>query len=98
VNQSSVGRAFSENGTTPASLVDAHRSVSRKECVMNWDQIKGEWREAKGKLRSKWGKLTDDDLEQIAGKKDILIGRLQQRYGWKKDQAEESVDDYLKKL
>lgn len=65
---------------------------------MNWDQIKGEWREAKGKLRSKWGKLTDDDLEQIAGKKDILIGRLQQRYGWKKDQAEESVDDYLKKL
>ena len=65
---------------------------------MNWDQIKGEWREAKGKLRSKWGKLTDDDLEQIAGKKDILIGRLQQRYGWKKDQAEDSVDDYLKKL
>jgi uncharacterized protein YjbJ (UPF0337 family) len=69
-----------------------------RTCVMNWDQIKGEWREAKGKLRSKWGKLTDDDLEQIAGKKDILIGRLQQRYGWKKDQAEESVDDYLKKL
>jgi len=65
---------------------------------MNWDQIKGEWREAKGKLRSKWGKLTDDDLEQIAGKKDILVGRLQQRYGWKKDQAEESIDDYLKTL
>ena len=65
---------------------------------MNWDQIKGEWREAKGKLRSKWGKLTDDDLEQIAGKKDILVGRLQRRYGWKKDQAEQSLDDYLKTL
>ena len=65
---------------------------------MNWDQIKGEWREAKGKLRSKWGKLTDDDLEQIAGKKDVLVGRLQQRYGWKKDQAEQSLDEYLKTL
>ena len=65
---------------------------------MNWDQIKGEWREAKGKLRSKWGKLTDDDLETIAGKKDELIGRLQQRYGLKKDQAERDVDDYLKTL
>ena len=65
---------------------------------MNWDQIKGEWREAKGKLRSKWGKLTDDDLEQIAGKKDILVGRLQRRYGWKKDQAEQSLDEYLKTL
>jgi uncharacterized protein YjbJ (UPF0337 family) len=65
---------------------------------MNWDQIKGEWREAKGKLRSKWGKLTSDDLEQIAGKKDVLIGRLQRRYGWKKDQAEQSIDDYLKSL
>ena len=65
---------------------------------MNWDQIKGEWREAKGKLRSKWGKLTDDDLESIGGKKDVLIGRLQQRYGWKKDEAEKSLDDYLKTI
>jgi uncharacterized protein YjbJ (UPF0337 family) len=65
---------------------------------MNWDQIKGEWKEAKGKLRSKWAKLTDDDVENIAGKKDVLIGRLQQRYGWKKDQAERDVDDYLKTL
>jgi uncharacterized protein YjbJ (UPF0337 family) len=39
---------------------------------MNWDKIQGEWKEAKGKLRAKWGKLTDDDLESIAGKKDVL--------------------------
>ena len=63
---------------------------------MNWDQIKGEWKQAKGKLRSKWGKLTDNDLEQIAGKKDVLVGRLQEHYGLKKDQAERDVDDYLK--
>jgi uncharacterized protein YjbJ (UPF0337 family) len=77
-------------------------SDARQGCLfkendsMNWDQIKGEWKEAKGKLRSKWAKLTDDDLENIAGKKDVLVGRLQQRYGWKKEQAEKDVDDYLK--
>jgi uncharacterized protein YjbJ (UPF0337 family) len=65
---------------------------------MNWDKLAGEWKQAKGKIRSKWGKLTDNDLETIAGKKDVLIGRLQERYGWKKDQAERDVDDYLKKM
>jgi uncharacterized protein YjbJ (UPF0337 family) len=65
---------------------------------MNWDQLAGEWRQTKGKLRSKWAKLTDSDLEMIQGKKDILLGRLQERYGWKKDQAEKDLDDYLKKL
>ena len=65
---------------------------------MNWDQISGQWREAKGKLRAKWGKLTDDDLEAINGKKDVLVGRLQQRYGQKKDEAERDVDTFLKGL
>jgi uncharacterized protein YjbJ (UPF0337 family) len=62
---------------------------------MNWDQIVGNWREAKGKLRSKWAKLTDDDLEAIGGRKDVLIGRLQQRYGHKKEEAEREVDTFL---
>jgi len=65
---------------------------------MNWDTIAGEWKEATGKLRAKWGKLTDDDLETIAGKKDVLIGRIQQRYGFKRDEAERNVDDFLKTL
>jgi uncharacterized protein YjbJ (UPF0337 family) len=65
---------------------------------MNWDQIKGEWLQAKGKLRAKWGKLTDSDLEVIGGKKDELIGRLQERYGLEKEQAERDVDAYLKTL
>jgi uncharacterized protein YjbJ (UPF0337 family) len=65
---------------------------------MNWDTIAGEWKEAKGKLRAQWGKLTDDDFETIAGKKDVLIGRIQQRYGYKRDEAERHVDDYLKTL
>jgi len=65
---------------------------------MNWDTIAGEWKEAKGKLRAQWGKLTDDDFETIAGKKDVLIGRIQQRYGYKRDEAERNVDDFLKTL
>ena len=65
---------------------------------MNWDKISGEWREAKGKLRAKWAKLTDDDIEAIAGRKDVLIGRLQQRYGHKKEEAERDVDTFLQGL
>jgi uncharacterized protein YjbJ (UPF0337 family) len=69
-----------------------------EENTMNWDKISGEWRELQGKFRSKWGKLTDDDLETISGKKDQLIGRLQQRYGYQKDHAEREVDDFLKTI
>ncbi len=65
---------------------------------MNWDSVSGKWRELEGKLRSKWGKLTDDDLHIIGGKKDILIGRLQQRYGYGREHAEREVDDYVRTL
>ncbi len=65
---------------------------------MNWDQIAGEWLQAKGRLRAKWAKLTDDDFEAIAGRKDILVGRLQERYGRKKEDAEREVDAYLQSL
>jgi uncharacterized protein YjbJ (UPF0337 family) len=61
---------------------------------MNWDRIEGNWKNFKGKVRSKWGKLTDDDLEMAKGKRDMLVGRLQERYGMKKDQAEREVDEW----
>jgi uncharacterized protein YjbJ (UPF0337 family) len=61
---------------------------------MNWDQIKGNWKQFKGKVREKWGKLTDDDLEVIAGKKDQLVGMLQERYGYEKAQAEKELDEF----
>ena len=63
---------------------------------MNWDQVEGKWKEMKGRVRAKFGKLTDDDLEVIAGKKDQLIGRLQQRYGYNKEEAEREADDAIK--
>jgi uncharacterized protein YjbJ (UPF0337 family) len=62
---------------------------------MNWQQIEGKWDYAKGKLREKWGKLTDDDIDVIAGKRDQLIGRLKQRYGMQKDAAEKEINNWL---
>src|SRR4030095_2405730 len=61
---------------------------------MNWDRIEGSWKQMKGKVRQQWGKLTDDDLETIAGKKDELSGKIQQRYGIAKDEAEKQLDDW----
>ena len=63
---------------------------------MNWDIIEGNWKELKAKVRTQWGKLTDDDLDTIAGKKDALVGRLQQRYGYHKEQAERELDSFIK--
>jgi uncharacterized protein YjbJ (UPF0337 family) len=66
------------------------------EVIMNWDQLKGEWKQVKGKIREKWGKLTDDDLETIAGKKDQLLGKLQKEYGFNKERAEKELDEFLR--
>jgi uncharacterized protein YjbJ (UPF0337 family) len=62
---------------------------------MNWDVLKGQWKQMTGKVKAKWGKLTDDDLTTIGGQKDQFIGKLQERYGFKKDQAEKEVNDFL---
>ncbi len=65
---------------------------------MNWDHIKGNWKQVTGKLKQKWGKLTDDDLTLVAGKRDELLGRIQERYGYAKDRAEREVDDFIRTL
>ncbi len=61
---------------------------------MNWDTIEGNWKQFTGKVREKWGKLTDDDLEVIAGKRDRLCGKIQERYGVAKEEAERQIDEY----
>lgn len=65
---------------------------------MNWDRIEGNWVEFKGKVRERWGKLTDDDLDVIAGKREQLLGTLQQRYGHAKDQLEREVKEFERDL
>jgi uncharacterized protein YjbJ (UPF0337 family) len=62
---------------------------------MNWDQVEGKWKQFSGKFREKWGKLTDDDWQVIGGKKDQLVGRVQERYGIAKEQAQREVDDFV---
>jgi len=65
---------------------------------MNWDQIAGSWKQFQGKVREKWGKLTDDDLTVVAGKRDQLAGALQRRYGLGKEEAEKQLDEFITTL
>jgi uncharacterized protein YjbJ (UPF0337 family) len=61
---------------------------------MNNDRIEGNWKSIKGKVKEQWGKLTDDDLDVIAGKRDQLLGRIQQRHGVARDEAERQIDNF----
>jgi uncharacterized protein YjbJ (UPF0337 family) len=63
---------------------------------MNWDRVEGKWKQASGKVKEKWGKLTDDDLQTVAGKRDQLVGRIQERYGIARDVAEKQVEEFSK--
>jgi len=66
---------------------------------MNWDQIAGNWKQVKGVVKKKWGKLTDDDVDVIAGKRDILLGKIQERHGIAREEAEKELkawEDSLK--
>jgi uncharacterized protein YjbJ (UPF0337 family) len=65
---------------------------------MNWDQVKGDWKQFQGKVKEKWGKLTDDDLTTIEGWRDQLAGKLQERYGYGKGQAERELDEFSRTL
>jgi uncharacterized protein YjbJ (UPF0337 family) len=65
-----------------------------KEALMNWDQIEGKWKQFAGTVKEKWGKLTDDDLTVIKGNRDQLVGRIQERYGIAKDEAERQVNEF----
>ena len=61
---------------------------------MNWDQIEGKWKQLRGAAKEKWGKLTDDDLDYINGKRDQFIGKLQERYGMAKEEAQKSLQEW----
>ncbi|MBV8553505.1 MAG: CsbD family protein [Acidobacteriaceae bacterium] len=61
---------------------------------MNADQFEGKWKQLKGAVKQRWGKLTDDDLTKLSGKKDELVGRIQERYGITREQAEKEADEW----
>jgi uncharacterized protein YjbJ (UPF0337 family) len=63
---------------------------------MNWTEIQGKWKQAKGSIQEKWGKLTNDDLDVINGRREQLAGRLQETYGYAKEEAERQIKDFEK--
>jgi uncharacterized protein YjbJ (UPF0337 family) len=65
---------------------------------MNWDQVEGQWEQVKGRIKQKWGKLTDDDLTMAKGRRDQLVGKIQERYGDKREAAERAVDDLIRDI
>ncbi|MEX2529288.1 MAG: CsbD family protein [Gemmatimonadota bacterium] len=62
---------------------------------MNEDQLKGKWKQFKGRTKEKWSKLTDDDLDQIDGRRQALVGKVQERYGRSREEAEKEVDSWM---
>jgi uncharacterized protein YjbJ (UPF0337 family) len=87
-DRASIGPGFALCPSTILSIAKVNR--------MNWDQIKGKWTVYKGQIKQRWGKLTDDDLDVIAGKRDVLAGKLQQLYGIAKEQAERDLKEFEK--
>ena len=65
---------------------------------MNWDQIEGKWKQFTGSARERWGKFTDDDMQTLTGKKDNLVGTIQERYGIAKAEAETQAEEWSKAL
>ena len=63
---------------------------------MNWDRIEGNWKQVRGQIKEKWGKLTDDDLDVIAGQRDQFVGKLQDLYGTAKDRIESDIDEFCR--
>ena len=64
---------------------------------MNWDRIQGNWKQVVGKAKAQWGKLTDDDLDVVAGRREQLAGRIQERYGIAKDEELKATDEWFVK-
>ncbi|MBO9422098.1 CsbD family protein [Labrenzia sp. R4_2] len=62
---------------------------------MNWDQIEGNWKEFKGKAQAQWGKLTDDEIDRVDGRRTELAGLIQQKYGKTREEAEREVDQWM---
>ena len=65
---------------------------------MNWDIIEGQWKQFKGQAKQAWSKLTDDDLANLGGKREQLAGKIQERYGIKKEEAEKQIDDWVTRV
>ncbi|NJM33654.1 MAG: CsbD family protein [Rhodomicrobium sp.] len=62
---------------------------------MDWNRVEGNWKQFKGQVKEQWGKLTDDEIDQIGGQRDQLEGKIQERYGMARDEVRKQVDNWL---
>jgi uncharacterized protein YjbJ (UPF0337 family) len=101
-NRSAGAKEFWAATPSPRPALTRHdarkRPQWREERDMNWDRIEGNWKQLTGKVKEQWGKLTEDDLTVIGGKQDQLVGRIQERYGIAKDEAERQVNGWANRI
>ena len=90
-----IGLGSFRNEQTPSIVL---QTTQLKEKMMDWNRVEGNWKQTKGKVKEKWGKLTDDDLDMINGRRDQLEGKIQARYGHAQDQARKDVDDWYNSM
>jgi uncharacterized protein YjbJ (UPF0337 family) len=76
-------------------MAEFHHSI--EEPQMNKDQVEGNWKQLKGKVKEQWGKLTDNDLTVVEGNMDQLAGRVQERYGIQRDEAEKQIKEFRRR-
>src|SRR5262245_43966365 len=104
-------RGWCCDGRRAAAVLGLHHSVSgfargrpcaalvkfalERRICMDWNRIEGNWKQFKGKVKEQWGKITDDELDEIAGRRDQLEGKIQERYGMAKDKVRSDVDTWL---
>jgi len=82
-------------GTLPITVQAQNTGqTSQTDAKTIWEKFKGSWTQTKGAVKEQWGKLTDDDLDKIAGKRDQLVGKIQNSYGIGKDEAEKQLNDW----
>jgi uncharacterized protein YjbJ (UPF0337 family) len=66
--------------------------------IKNWEQVAGKWKQFSGQVKKKWGNLSDDELMQVNGRRDILVGKIQEKYGIAREEANQQIDEWIMKL
>jgi uncharacterized protein YjbJ (UPF0337 family) len=98
MSPSEGSRAVGQFPVPPGNFDQAAVQAIATEETMNWDQVEGKWKQYRGKMKEKWGKLTDSDFDLIDGRRQILVGKIQEHYGIAKEAAEKQADEFVKAL
>ena len=66
--------------------------------IRNWEQVAGKWKQFSGQVKKQWGSLSDDELMQVNGRRDVLVGKIQEKYGVAREEANKQIDEWISKL